>query len=135
MSATWAVEGGQRALEKDGGFGEAAGSEEKEAKVGGGVEMGGIEFEGAAEGALGEAELNDGPIVPQVRGLPLGNGFGEQARSFNDVAEEKEMCGAFLLVRSGGGVGWHTDWPQKNGAGGRPGAEELHWNLQRKGLR
>jgi hypothetical protein len=51
--------------------------------------MGGREEQGAAEGAFGDAELDDGPIVPEIGGFALQDDAGEQSGGFDDITFAK----------------------------------------------
>lgn len=85
--------GGERSAEVHGGVGTFAEAEEQNAQICRGVLMRGSEQERAPEGAFGDAELNDGPIVPEVGGFALQDGAREERGGFGDAAFEKEGDG------------------------------------------
>jgi hypothetical protein len=73
------------------GFRDFSDAEEQNAQVGRGFGVPRIEFESASEGALGERELDDGPIVPELAGFSCGDGVTQRLGGFVEATLSKEL--------------------------------------------
>src|SRR5271170_7602183 len=105
--------GRQRLAQEAGGVGASAEAEEQDAEIFGGVLMRGREQQRAPQSALGDAQLDDGPIVPKIGGLTSQQGAGKQGGGFADAARLKKSDGlgagaAGIWIRERNGVfEWH----------------------------
>jgi hypothetical protein len=82
---------GERLAQISGGVGLFANAEKQDTEIYGGVVMGGRQQQGAAQGSLGDVELNHAPSVRQIGGFPSQDRVREHRGGFDDLTFEKEV--------------------------------------------
>lgn len=89
---------GERLAQIRGGVGLLANAEKQDTEIYGGVVMGGRQQQGAAQGSLGDVQLNHAAIVRQFDGFPSQDRVREHGGGFDDLTFEKETGGGSPLA-------------------------------------